>query len=134
MLFGIPVTAVALLAAGRWGLALLLGVGWAVELSVVFIRRRQIRERTQHNRQRLQREGLCLRDPSDQEVPHDSWRPEWNMQGHPKVEWVPAEPPELRDDDVVLQWGWRAGPTAGRGGFAIYRRGRIVARATTWIS
>lgn len=132
-------------------------LGYPVLLVLLFIvvtnrRRREAQEHENRKRQeaqereqaRIAREGLRGRIFKDREVPVTVWRTEWN---HPNrlggsvlggtsgsVVWLDGEKRELLADDIVLEWDFLPHPQAWRHGYAIERKGRIVAEVLTFMS
>lgn len=140
---GLPSCGTLALRHGKQSQAFWLFMAWAVMLLLIAWRLIYIRgknrklealeqEAKQQEMEKWKREGLRPREGSDQVVSHSAWKSEWNGPQYGEIYWVDGEQRELLADDVVLKWGWRTGPSCGRGGFAIERAGKIIAQATTW--
>lgn len=80
---------------------------------------------------RRRREGLRQRFDSDTVVDPSEWDPKFNDSG---TDWVEGETRRLLPSDIVLKYGWQAGPLCGEGGYVIERAGKIIAKHRTWIS
>ena len=89
------------------------------------IKNQFIQERKQH--------GIMTKDGSFKIAATTDWQPHWNHRRNGWVDWLEDTTPEMHSADTVYKWGRIRSSTAGRGGFAIERDGKIVAKVITWI-
>jgi hypothetical protein len=85
-----------------------------------------------HDADRAERRkhGLRSRTNFDVVVDPSEWKSEFNQ----SADWVEGEAEHLLLNDTVLKFFWVAGPLFARGGYAIERKGKIVAENITFIS
>ena len=79
------------------------------------------------------REGVLTKDASFKQVSHDKWNMKWEYGDDISVDWLEGEKREILADDVLYSWFHGHG-MAMRGGYALERRGIIVANILTIMS
>jgi len=119
-------------AAGWTMLVLWIVLVSAMIVRVAWVRRKQAQERAARIAGR-QRDGIRPRSPMDQVVPHAEWREVWELPAN-WHDWVEGEARKLMPEDTLLKWEWRSGPRSGAGGYAVERKGKIIAQIRLWIS